>query len=444
MRNFLNTPTVNPMRNTLRRAVEALDVRMQESLSKNWDTFFTSFQKSCARYIEQRPQQGLYTTGAWSVISACYHMSDITPDVNSQQVFTQLSINAEEMLQQCEEVDIRVEMYWYSFAEQYGDHMPHCNNRIMEDFQREVAKAAHKEYVHIPDRDIRFTGLEAVQAATIAIARAHPENEGIGADMTRVSKIAHEQKWCMLSDIMLTVEPKDIVLDEPDGNSYEAFMEHSGTNPFSGELRRALFSLTPKQLEVIEEHWDTFKKAYDEQVDGIHTEYSWAGPYQVAMYALREVTMSSLKNLSDGQATEQVDAYMALDAYVSQNMVKATELDRQMLETLTNYAQHCFEAGQSSACTATILHEYMDAVEQEYMNIAFKEPNKMFMTNIYDAIIKAADAVDRMHHGAQDIQDSMRCIKDAVLALKNEMLSSHPVPYEFAEQVASEEWEETI
>ena len=215
MKSFMKQLTVNSMDSVLKQAIGTLDEHQQDRIAKYWQPAHTRFQEVCDASRTQRPGQGLYTTGALAVLSMCNYMRH-TPDVDTMQAFATLSDYVAENLNLFEELDTKVEMYWYAFAEEYRGVMPHSNNRVMEDFQHEVATAAQVEWMKNPGQDIRLTAFSAVQTATIAIARAHTNNTGICADMTRVSKIAAEQRAHMLDEFIAPMEAKDLVTTEED------------------------------------------------------------------------------------------------------------------------------------------------------------------------------------------------------------------------------------
>lgn len=424
MKTFLQTHTINPTRATLQRELLSLDADVQELIESHWETFMQKFQLSC----QMNAGRGLYTT---AIRAAIFASNDLWRTEQNPALCEKINQWIEALcdkMNDMQALDTKVECYWYNFAEQYRAHMPHCNNRIMEDFQAEVAKVAHKQYQQNPDCDIRLIGLDAVQAATVAMARSHPEHHALCADMTNVSRIAHEQKWAMLQDV-IHEEPKKII--EPECGFFAMFMETNGVNPLNGELRRALLSLNPLQLEIIARDWDSFKTSYDMHVQEIHTEYDWTGPYQIALYALRATV-----------ANETTVAHIALDEYVAQNMARAASLDRRMSEIVANKAQLCFDEGQSVLNNTMLVHEYMDEVNQAYTKIAFRNPNQPFMVNTYDAISVAADVICRMYNDVPEVVKAMQGVQVRAAALKNEVLCAEAS--EFAEQSEVDEWEEII
>lgn len=441
MKRFLNKPTVNPMHNVLRRAIESLDTRQQDIIAQDWHSFFTKFQETCDSFVTKRPGQGLYTTGAIATLLTCSYMQRQTQDLATASVFDALGEKVSEQQEAFEDIDTRVGMYWYAFAEQYGNVMPHCNNRVMEDFQHAVATAAHQEYIHNPDRDIRFTGLEAVQQATIEIARRHPDNEMICKDMTWVSKIASEQKSMMYSEVVLTVEPKDLVCTEPEIDPFTMFMEEETPNPFTNELQRALYSLESYQVEAIAANWDNFKAKYDASVQNLHTEYDWAGPYQIALYALRDTAAAPAP---ENASVAYKEACAALDGYVSRTQPKAVALDRQMFDVIIGHASGYFDNDKAPNCNATVMHEFVDAATRGSIKHVFEHPEKAFMTNVYDAVMDATETVIRMNGGEAGIRDDMHRIADEAADAKNEMLRSWAVPKEFAQEVDTQEQEEVL
>lgn len=215
LKSFMKHSTVNPMDSVLKQAMGTLDKYQQDHIAKYWQQAFSHFQEVCDAYRTQRPGQGLYTTGALAVLNMCNYMRH-TPDMDTMQAFEKLNDYIAENFNVFEALDTKVEMYWYAFAEEYRGVMPHSNNRVMEDFQHEVATAAQVEWMNNPGQDIRLTAFSAVQSATIAIARAHVNSTGICADMTRVSKIAAEQRAHMLDEFIAPMEAKDLVTVEDD------------------------------------------------------------------------------------------------------------------------------------------------------------------------------------------------------------------------------------
>lgn len=211
MKHFMNKPTANPMHNTLRRAIGELDVRQQQVVANNWNTFYQNFSSACDKYIDTRPDAGLYTTGVYATLHACQHMRLMSLDADTLQVFSHLEENMVDKLNAAAEVDTKIEMYWYEFTEEYRGYMPHCNNRILEDLQRMVAKAAHQEYIHNPETDIRIIACNAVQRAAVELIGQHPDNAGIRVDMLHIEKVAPEHKSTILDAYVGPIEPGDLV-----------------------------------------------------------------------------------------------------------------------------------------------------------------------------------------------------------------------------------------
>lgn len=214
MQNFMNKATANPMHNTLQSAIEALGPYARSALTNNWSEFYAKFQETCDAYIGTRPGQGLYTTGVYSVIHACNHMRHMVQDMDALQMFSQLAEAAAEQLQEYEKIDTKVNMYWYSFSEDYASYMPHCNNRILEDFQRLTAKYAHQEYIHNPNEDLRVTATKAVQQAAVEMQTSHADKPHIVHDMQRVHSVAAEHRSMILDTIVAPYEPKMLVHSE--------------------------------------------------------------------------------------------------------------------------------------------------------------------------------------------------------------------------------------
>ncbi len=212
---FLSQKTANPMHNELRRTLNSLSDEQLSHIEQNWGTFFSNFNQACQEYIHNRPGMGLHMTAAWAIIGACVKADKEVLDPKAKEAFNQMRYNISEQLEKLDAIDTKIEMYWYVFAESYRECMPHCNNRVMEDFQREVAKFGHHEYIHNPDRDLQLSALAAVQQATIVIARTHATNEQIGADMTAVSQIASEQA-ALMNCAEFVIEPREYVMDESD------------------------------------------------------------------------------------------------------------------------------------------------------------------------------------------------------------------------------------
>ena len=91
MRNFMSKATANPMHNVLKEVIDAVDPYVRPALIVNWQAFSLKFRETCDAYIETRPDQGLYTTGAYSIIHACNHMRHMVDSVDEIQAFGQLS-----------------------------------------------------------------------------------------------------------------------------------------------------------------------------------------------------------------------------------------------------------------------------------------------------------------------------------------------------------------
>lgn len=225
MKQFLNTSTTDPIHNTLRRAIESLAPDAQDKVSTYWNDFFEYFTKFCSRTLERRPGEGLYTASTWAVIAACYHEMDAIDDKDAKAAFSQLKHNAGNTIAQCSAIDMKVNMYWYSFAEQYKQYMSHCNNLVFDEFQKAVANNARELYAQNPNQDIQLTALAAVQQATIHIARKSANNSGIGADMTVVSQIAVGQKEMLLKMPTERYEPRDYVDHGDTPSQYEEDMD---------------------------------------------------------------------------------------------------------------------------------------------------------------------------------------------------------------------------
>lgn len=211
---FMNTSTANPMHNELRRAINSLDTHQQGIVEAHWNTFFANFENFCSKYQNEYKGQGLYTTAIWALSSACINLKHAALSTDELQTVTALNEYTEKNISKAEKLDIKIELYWYEFAESYRNCMPHGNNQILEDFKREVAKTAMSMLRATPDKEINIIGTDAVQKAATELAGKHPNNVSLCSDMTRVSKVAGEQRSMIYDAYVAPTEPMMFLDDE--------------------------------------------------------------------------------------------------------------------------------------------------------------------------------------------------------------------------------------
>ena len=415
MRNFMNKATANPMHNVLKEAIQALEPSAQPELIVNWQAFFLKFRETCDAYIGTRPEQGLYTTGAYSLIHACNHMRLMVEGANEMRAFERLSEMAMEKLEGYQNTDVLVELYWSHFAEDYAMYMPHCNNRIMEDFQKLTVKYANQEYIHNPDADIRITAASAVQQAAKEMVTLHPDAPHIQADMQHIEMIARDHRAMLLDALAVPYQPKDIVQSEPQISPTEMFVENTQPSHFMAELQRGMLTLTDNERFALDEHWADIISRYvsyhrDHVTINEQSEYP-LGPYRIAcdalVHALTDEIMCTQGEDEYQYSPRYVQALTKLTEWAQNNEARCDNIDAWMKESFVSKA---IALSEGTNALSTEAYQFGELVAEKTMLAMQREPNKAYVVHFLHELAKAAgehsrfsDVVSRVEKLRQEI-----------------------------------------
>ena len=395
MRNFMSKTTANPMHNVLKEAIEAAGLSAQPALIVNWQAFSLKFRETCNAYIETRPEQGLYTTGAYSLIHACNHMRHLVESINEMQAFGKLSEIAMEKLEGYQNTDTLVGLYWSHFAEDYAIYMPHCNNRIMEDFKEIVSKCANQEYIHNPDADIRITAASAVRQAAKEMMVRHPDATHIQADMQHVEMIARDHRAMLLDALVVPYQPKDIVQSEPQISPTEMFVENTQPSHFMAELQRGLLTMTLSERDALDEHWADIVSRYvayhRDHVTQNEQDMYPLGPYRIAcdalVHALTDEVACTQGEDEYQYSPEYVQALTKLTAWAQHNETRCDNIDAWMKESFVSQAVALSENHTASSAEA---FQFGELVAEKTMLAMQREPNRAYVVHFLNELAQAA------------------------------------------------------